>query len=200
MGIHNQSLGIFHSRTRSSGGPHPPWILGWGSEVSAGKINGTGNSKPEKDIASIPEDDWETNCRPGGNPGIRLGIAHHFVQLLVWGGARWVYDIWEEPVSRGVVSPSVQPDSSRPDASKFHKKTDVHARTLRQTENQIYHWTGIPLGLQGPGRGKPLCSPYSVQGHGSLREPTLSMSSLRQTVIGGESDSNAFSLQRAAND
>lgn len=91
MGIHNQSLGIFHSRTRSSGGPHPPWILGWGSEVSAGKINGTGNSKPEKDIASIPEDDWETNCRPGGNPGIRLGIAHHFVQLLVWGGARWVY-------------------------------------------------------------------------------------------------------------
>jgi hypothetical protein len=35
-GIHNQSLGIFHSRSKSSGGPHPPWIWGWGRKVKGG--------------------------------------------------------------------------------------------------------------------------------------------------------------------
>lgn len=42
---------------------------------------------PEKDIARIPEDDWETDCGPEGNPGISLGISHHFFRrLLEWQG------------------------------------------------------------------------------------------------------------------
>jgi len=43
------------------------------------------NNGPEKDIARIPEDDWETDCRPEGNPGICLGILHHFFRCC-WNG------------------------------------------------------------------------------------------------------------------
>jgi hypothetical protein len=43
------------------------------------------NNRPEKNIGSIPEDDWNTDCGPGGNPVVCLGIAHHFVEVFGFG-------------------------------------------------------------------------------------------------------------------
>lgn len=70
--IHDQSLGIFHSQSRSSEGPHPPLTLGWRKKVTEDEMKGMGNDRPEEDIESIPEDDWETDCGPDGNPGVCL--------------------------------------------------------------------------------------------------------------------------------
>ena len=34
-------------------------------------------SRPEKEIKGVPEDDWETDHGPNGNPGVCLGVLHH---------------------------------------------------------------------------------------------------------------------------
>jgi hypothetical protein len=43
-------------------------------------------NRPEKDVACIPEDDWETDRGPDGNPGVCLGIAHHLFRRLLDSG------------------------------------------------------------------------------------------------------------------
>ena len=81
-GLHNRPLGIFHSQSRSSEDLHPSWTSGWIAKVNGAETKGMRDNEPEKDIASIPEDNWKADCGPDGNPGVCLGIAHHFVDVL----------------------------------------------------------------------------------------------------------------------
>ena len=53
------------------------------TEGQGGENKWVRKNGPEKDIARIPEDDWETDGGPEGNPGICLGISHHFFRLLL---------------------------------------------------------------------------------------------------------------------
>ena len=57
--------------------------LGLESEGQWGGKKGKKSDQPEKDIASIPENDWETDCGPNSGPRVCFGVADHFVGVLV---------------------------------------------------------------------------------------------------------------------
>jgi len=59
---------------------HGPRAVRMGSRRRNKRVR---RNRPEKDIARIPEDDWETDYGPDGNPGICLGIAHHFFRRFL---------------------------------------------------------------------------------------------------------------------